>query len=204
MSLPQKRSRVILPALGAQPSSGSLPSTLVTAAAVAAAQQPSASGRGSGGGVSSDDSGNDPSAGSRNQSVDSSADPKPRAVSKRQVVAVACHSCRRRKAKCDGQRPKCQHCSKRGVECHYEANQGETVSLALKRKANDLETENTQYRDLFRMVCTKSGDEAKEIFRRIRFSGDPIRVLESIRQAEILLSLPTTNDRTLLEVGQDE
>lgn len=96
---------------------------------------------------------------------------------------------------CDGQRPKCQHCSKRGVDCHYEANQGETVSLALKRKANVLEVENAQYRDLFRMVCTKTEDEAKEIFRRIRVSGDPLRVLESIRQAEILLPTPSTNDR---------
>ncbi|KZL77418.1 C6 transcription factor [Colletotrichum tofieldiae] len=193
MSLPPKRRRVILPAPGAQPS-GSLPPTPATAA-TAAAQQPSASGRGSGGGGSSEDSGNDPSTVSRSQSVESSADPKPRAASKRQVIAVACDNCRRRKAKCDGQRPKCQHCSKRSVECHYEANQGETVSLALKRKANDLETENAQYRDLFRMVCTKSEDEAKEIFRRIRVSGDPIRVLESIRQAEILLPSPTTNDR---------
>lgn len=69
------------------------------------------------------------------------------------------------------------------------------MSLALKRKANDLESENVQYRELFRMVCTKSEDEAKEIFRRIRLSGDPLRVLESIRQAEILLPSLPVNDR---------
>ncbi|KAK1995363.1 hypothetical protein LX36DRAFT_659716 [Colletotrichum falcatum] len=197
MSLPPKRRRVILPAPGAQPS-GSLPPTPATAAAAAvAAQQPSASGRGSAGRGSSDSPVNDLSTDSRSQSDDSSsADPKPRAAAKRQVIAVACDNCRRRKAKCDGHRPKCQHCSKRGVDCHYEANQGETVSLALKRKASVLETENAQYRDLFRMVCTKSEDEAKEIFRRIRVSGDPIRVLESIRQAEILLPAPMTNERT--------
>ncbi|KAI8167287.1 Nitrogen assimilation transcription factor nit-4 [Colletotrichum sp. SAR 10_65] len=96
---------------------------------------------------------------------------------------------------CDGSRPKCQHCTKRNVECHYEANQGETVSLALKRKANVLENENAQYRDLFRMVCSKTEDEAQEIFRRIRVSGDPLKVLESIRQAEILLPSPAANER---------
>ncbi|EFQ34274.1 uncharacterized protein GLRG_09418 [Colletotrichum graminicola M1.001] len=190
MSLPPKRRRVILPAPGAQ-SLGSLPPTAATAApAAVVAQQPSTSGHDSAGRGSSDGSVNDPSTSteSRSQSDDSSsADPKPRAASKRQVIAVACDNCRRRKAK---------HCSKRGVDCHYEANQGETVSLALKRKASVLETENAQYRDLFRMVCTKSEDEAKEIFRRIRASGDPIRVLESIRQAEILLPVPATNDRT--------
>ncbi|OHF01745.1 hypothetical protein CORC01_02936 [Colletotrichum orchidophilum] len=201
MSLPAKRRRVILPAPGAKPS-GSLPPASSSLAAAAASQQPSASGRGStGGSGSSEESllGNDPGRDlqSRSQSIDSfSADAKkPSAASKRQVIAVACDNCRRRKAKCDGHRPKCQHCSKRGVECHYEANQGETVSLALKRKANDLETENVQYRDLFRMVCTKSEDEAKEIFRRIRQSGDPLRVLESIRQAEILLPSLPVNDR---------
>ncbi|KAK1961154.1 hypothetical protein LY78DRAFT_618235 [Colletotrichum sublineola] len=190
MSLPPKRRRVILPAPGAQPSA-SLPPTPATPTPTSVAnanQQPSSSGRLSAGRGSSDGSVNHPTTTeSRSQSVDSSSsDPKPRAAPKRQVIAVACDNCRRRKAK---------HCSKRGVDCHYEANQGETVSLALKRKANALETENAQYRDLFRMVCTKSEDEAKEIFRRIRVSGDPIRVLESIRQAEILLPTPTTNDR---------
>ncbi|KAF3804328.1 hypothetical protein GCG54_00000680 [Colletotrichum gloeosporioides] len=134
----------------------------------------------------------------RSPSTESSGEAKPRSAtsgSKRQVIAVACDNCRRRKAKCDGSRPKCQHCTKRNVECHYEANQGETVSLALKRKANVLENENAQYRDLFRMVCSKTEDEAQEIFRRIRVSGDPLKVLESIRQAEILLPSPAANER---------
>ncbi|KAK1853531.1 C6 transcription factor [Colletotrichum chrysophilum] len=134
----------------------------------------------------------------RSPSTESSGEAKPRSGtsgSKRQVIAVACDNCRRRKAKCDGSRPKCQHCTKRNVECHYEANQGETVSLALKRKANVLENENAQYRDLLRMVCSKTEDEAQEIFRRIRVSGDPLKVLESIRQAEILLPSPAANER---------
>ncbi|WQF79439.1 Putative zn(2)Cys(6) fungal-type DNA-binding domain-containing protein [Colletotrichum destructivum] len=198
MSHSSKRRRIILPAPSAQPS-GSLPPTPATAAAAAAAaQQPSASARGTGGQATNSDESSSKASNTeaRSQSVESSDDPKPRAIaSKRQVIAVACDNCRRRKAKCDGQRPKCQHCSKRGVDCHYEANQGETVSLALKRKANVLEVENAQYRDLFRMVCTKTEDEAKEIFRRIRVSGDPLRVLESIRQAEILLPTLSTNDR---------
>jgi hypothetical protein len=32
---------------------------------------------------------------------------------------IACHSCRARKSKCDGERP-CRHCSRRGTECTYE------------------------------------------------------------------------------------
>lgn len=104
MSVPAKRRRVILPAPGAQPS-GSFPSTSSSLVATPSLQ-PSASGRGStGGSGSSEESllGNDTSRDlqSRSQSIDSSsADAKkPRAASKRQVIAVACDNCRRRKAK---------------------------------------------------------------------------------------------------------
>ncbi|KAF9874919.1 C6 transcription factor [Colletotrichum karsti] len=186
MSLPSKRRRAILPAPGA---------TAAHASPVPpATQQPPTNGRdGSPNDVPEKESESNES---RSPSSESSAEAnKPRSGPKRQVIAVACNQCRRRKAKCDGNRPKCQHCTKRGIECHYEANQGETVSLALKRKANDLETENTQYRDLFRMVCSKTEDEAQEIFRRIRKTGDPLTVLESIRQAEILLPSPASNER---------
>ncbi|KAF6807605.1 C6 transcription factor [Colletotrichum plurivorum] len=183
MSLPPKRRRVILPAPGAAPFiAGSSESQINPGH-----EAPDSS--------SESSPGKDTDVASRSQSADSSGEAKPRAASKRQVIAVACDNCRRRKAKCDGNRPKCQHCAKRGVDCHYEANQGETVSLALKRKASVLENENAQYRDLFRMVCSKTEDEAQEIFRRIRVSGDPLRVLESIRQAEILLPSPAASDR---------
>ncbi|KAL6885694.1 hypothetical protein GGI43DRAFT_418918, partial [Trichoderma evansii] len=33
-------------------------------------------------------------------------------------VLQACHACKRRKGRCDGQQP-CQHCRKRGVRCQY-------------------------------------------------------------------------------------
>ncbi|KAF6824341.1 C6 transcription factor [Colletotrichum musicola] len=183
MSLPPKRRRVILPAPGA---AASIPGS---------SESQINPGHGAPDSSSESSPGKDTDVASRSQSADSSGEAKPRAASKRQVIAVACDNCRRRKAKCDGNRPKCQHCAKRGVDCHYEANQGETVSLALKRKASVLENENAQYRDLFRMVCSKTEDEAQEIFRRIRVSGDPLRVLESIRQAEILLPSPAASDR---------
>ncbi|OLN86935.1 Nitrogen assimilation transcription factor nit-4-like protein 4 [Colletotrichum chlorophyti] len=216
MSLPSKRRRVILPAPGAVASGSLPPATTPLSASPSASPATSSSAStvsqaltvdSTSASIRSPESGStgtsrrpegsekEPTAAGRSQSVESSGDSKPRAASKRQVIAVACDNCRRRKAKCDGHRPKCQHCTKRAVECHYEANQGETVSLALKRKANELENENAQFRDLFRMVCSKSEDEAAEIFRRIRLSGDPFRVLESIRQAEMLLPSPSSNDR---------
>ncbi|KAF0329559.1 C6 transcription factor [Colletotrichum asianum] len=197
MSLPSKRRRVILPAPGATTTqAGIVPAPQTTATVTTTTHSHSAHGP-DGFPIEPPRKGSDSSE-ARSPSTESSGEAKPRSGtsgSKRQVIAVACDNCRRRKAKCDGSRPKCQHCTKRNVECHYEANQGETVSLALKRKANVLENENAQYRDLFRMVCSKTEDEAQEIFRRIRVSGDPLKVLESIRQAEILLPSPAANER---------
>jgi len=39
---------------------------------------------------------------------------------KQKKLALACHFCRRRKLKCDGQRPTCDNCSKRGETCSYD------------------------------------------------------------------------------------
>ncbi|KAJ9114258.1 hypothetical protein QFC22_005710 [Naganishia vaughanmartiniae] len=35
-------------------------------------------------------------------------------------AVLACHFCRGRKLKCDGTRPTCAHCDKRGLECSYD------------------------------------------------------------------------------------
>ncbi|KAI0127278.1 hypothetical protein BJ170DRAFT_694094 [Xylariales sp. AK1849] len=43
--------------------------------------------------------------------------------SKRPMVPIACNGCRRRKTRCDGGRPICSNCSKRGLsECVYAEN----------------------------------------------------------------------------------
>ncbi|ORX33842.1 hypothetical protein BD324DRAFT_638833 [Kockovaella imperatae] len=39
---------------------------------------------------------------------------------KRVKLPLACHFCRRRKLKCDGKRPECDNCLKRGEECIYD------------------------------------------------------------------------------------
>ena len=40
------------------------------------------------------------------------------------ITIVACVNCRRRKTKCDGQRPQCSQCKARdGTQCHYDMNE---------------------------------------------------------------------------------
>ncbi|KAF7549675.1 hypothetical protein G7Z17_g6218 [Cylindrodendrum hubeiense] len=114
---------------------------------------------------------------------------------KRAVVGVACVNCRRRKAKCNSARPSCGHCLKRQAECIYSDDKTEVVSLDLKRKHTSIELENTQYRELFILLRDKPEGESDEIFRRLRVSSDPLRVLEAIKQAELLLPNPASNER---------
>jgi hypothetical protein len=67
------------------------------------------------------------------------------------------------------------------------AEEGETVSLALRRRVAELEAENKQYRQLYSLLKTRPDAESSEILRRIKVSDDPREVLSFIKQAELLL-----------------
>ncbi|KAF4454241.1 hypothetical protein F53441_3241 [Fusarium austroafricanum] len=112
---------------------------------------------------------------------------------KRVLVAVACEGCRRKKAKCDGRKPTCSRCSFKSEACSYEPP---PVPVAVKKKYDSLIIENQQYRELFDAIQKKPDCEAQEIFNRLRASNQPLNVLESIRQAEVLLPNPTANTWT--------
>lgn len=55
-------------------------------------------------------------------------------------------------------------------------------------------SENDQYRELFQLLCTKPEDEALELFRRIRESGEPFILFEAVRQAEVLFPNPSPSE----------
>ncbi|KAL6859873.1 hypothetical protein ACO1O0_003897 [Amphichorda felina] len=113
-----------------------------------------------------------------------------RDLPKRTSVRVACHACRRKRIrlqKCGGQRPSCWQCHQKGEICVYEAEEGETVSLALRRKLSELESENNQYKELYTLLRDTPYAESSEILRRIKSTDNPLDVLGFIRQARLLL-----------------
>ncbi|KAH7122183.1 hypothetical protein B0J13DRAFT_157389 [Dactylonectria estremocensis] len=114
---------------------------------------------------------------------------------KRVVVDVACDDCRRRKAKCDSIRPSCGHCVKRKTKCIYRANKTSDTPTDLKRKHNHLEIENADYRELLTLLRDKPALEADDILRRVRESRFPLRVFQAFKQAELLISDPSSNER---------
>ncbi|KAL3601798.1 hypothetical protein FPOAC2_06072 [Fusarium poae] len=113
-----------------------------------------------------------------------------RTRAKRNLVAVACEGCRRKKAKCDGRRPTCGRCSSKMESCLYESP---PLPFAVKKKCDTLMLENQQYRELFNAIHERPDCEAQEIFNRIRASNEPLSVLEAIKQAEVLLPGPASS-----------
>ncbi|KAK7418274.1 hypothetical protein QQX98_004059 [Neonectria punicea] len=114
---------------------------------------------------------------------------------KRYLVETACDNCRRRKTKCNGVKPTCGPCLKKRDECIYNNDTSEVTALTLKRKHNSLEQDNVRYRELFLLLRNKPRAESEDIFLRLRASDDPLRVLEAVRQADMLLPDPGSNDR---------
>ncbi|KAI1359785.1 putative C6 transcription factor [Xylaria arbuscula] len=106
----------------------------------------------------------------------------------RSAVLVACEPCRRLKAKCDGERPSCHRCRTRGQDCVYELpHDALSRSSARKEIANRLQLENSELRLLLHHLSSRPEAEAHDIYRRLRLTVDPIALMHSIKQAELLL-----------------
>jgi hypothetical protein len=97
-------------------------------------------------------------------------------IPKRTSVKTACQACRQRKAKCDGQRPKCSACKAGGRDCQYASHPLEAEALALKRKHDELQERVTNHESLYSSLKTNEPHETDEILRRIR-AGQDIRAV---------------------------
>lgn len=67
----------------------------------------------------------------------------------------------------------------------------------MRRKRATLESENQHLKTLFHLIHSRPEVEAQEIFRRIRESDEPLAVLESVRQAEMLMPSPCAEERNV-------
>jgi hypothetical protein len=77
----------------------------------------------------------------------------------------------------------------------------------LKRRIAYLQHENLRYRDLVGVLRSRTESEAFELLTRLRASEDPLRVLDAVRGAEIILPTPAftgiPNDRELLQLEEE-
>ncbi|KAG5916903.1 hypothetical protein E4U53_004257 [Claviceps sorghi] len=119
------------------------------------------------------------------------------------VNLIACDPCRRKKAKCDGQRPVCDRCSRGGSLCKYDADVGESRAAAMKKKYRALDRdfhrltrEVHQLRRFYGYIRAAPQEEAYNVFMQIRASGSsrPIDVLDSLDHQERQGSLTSNED----------
>ena len=98
-------------------------------------------------------------------------------------VRSACTRCQKRKAKCTGQRPTCQYCLDRNLECVYEVEDGWTRTEDLKKKLMESRGETKDFHELFEMLRHSTDHDATTMLARLRL-GDPMEDLfEAVRSA---------------------
>ncbi|KAK7582933.1 hypothetical protein V3481_012228 [Fusarium oxysporum f. sp. vasinfectum] len=105
-------------------------------------------------------------------SSDSSQGPslQPRLLPRANLTKIACEPCRKRKAKCCGERPKCKACINRGLECHYQASDQDLFDL--KRKHDEIQEKVNIYERLYGLLMHLSEQESYAILGRLREGTD--------------------------------
>ncbi|EWY81911.1 hypothetical protein FOYG_16117 [Fusarium oxysporum NRRL 32931] len=110
---------------------------------------------------------------------------------KRRPVLTACGVCRKRKTRCDGERPVCLTCvrSGRSAECIYETEPAETRNQALKRKHNAADEENSNYHKLINFLRSSSAEDANDILDRLRGGARVDDLVQHVESGNLLLEL---------------
>lgn len=116
---------------------------------------------------------------------------------KRTVTLGACVACRKRKSKCDGNRPVCTCCTQKDTECVYELGPNEKPSQAMKRKNEEMQGELSNLRQLYDFLQSRPEQEAIEVFKRIRSNSANVpssqhiqELADLVRQGDIRVQQP--------------
>ncbi|KAF4548231.1 Nitrogen assimilation transcription factor nit-4-like protein [Elsinoe fawcettii] len=104
---------------------------------------------------------------------------------KRAQISVACEVCRRRKAKCDGQRPDCSPCRARGLDCRYSADENATRMMTLKRKYQAASEKNDELEDILTFMRDGPLSQASIMLDRLRAGVDISQLTQLARSADI-------------------
>ena len=91
-------------------------------------------------------------------------------------VKSACLHCRRRKAKCSGERPVCRPCIHRDLKCQWQTPEGLTRSEGLKRELQSVTCRTDDLKMLVGGMRAGSDEEATTLLARLRL-GDSLEEL---------------------------
>ncbi|QDS77394.1 hypothetical protein FKW77_006125 [Venturia effusa] len=119
---------------------------------------------------------------------------------KRQAVtSVACGHCQKQKCKCDGVRPMCGPCGKRGrQDCTYDLPRDQRRSTFMRERIEELNREMSELKDIIRSICSAEDHEAAVEAARTLIVTDFENVQEIaqlLRSSESLPHLATPDFR---------
>ncbi|KAK3358721.1 hypothetical protein B0T25DRAFT_599547, partial [Lasiosphaeria hispida] len=112
-------------------------------------------------------------------------------------VKAACETCRKRKVKCSGERPKCNSCVRSDQNCQYISSPTETYTQARKRKLDELQEKSSVYEELVGLLRSVPEQEAHDILRRLRAGGDVAAVTRQVKDGCLLLQLALSPETRL-------
>ncbi|KAK7409390.1 hypothetical protein QQX98_008452 [Neonectria punicea] len=118
--------------------------------------------------------------------------PKRTLVPKRKPTTVACNVCRKRKERCNGNRPSCDRCVIRVTQCSYPHVERDPFrTTPFKRSLEALQVENDQWRELYRLLHRLPEAEARQTLAQVRAVDDPVAVLKFARSSTRYLADPS-------------
>ncbi|KIW04772.1 uncharacterized protein PV09_03962 [Verruconis gallopava] len=116
---------------------------------------------------------------------------------RRSYVRAACNSCRTRKVACDGERPVCNNCNKKGLHCAYVTlDPDETQTSALKRKVQELQDDLNDQAELINHLTNGPEDLVLDLIRQLRTTGNPSAVLHEIQHGTFFKRLRPSDHAT--------
>lgn len=100
----------------------------------------------------------------------------------RKRISVACDVCRNRRTQCDGSRPTCSACSRRGSQCTYPKKEDRSRSAVdLKHKNTELRAKIAAFHDVIGLLQGMSPDDAQHSLHHLMNSQDPVAILNTLR-----------------------
>ncbi|KAJ4318504.1 hypothetical protein N0V84_006830 [Fusarium piperis] len=119
------------------------------------------------------------------------------------TTKTACWSCRKRKAKCDGQRPACANCVKSDRECVYDTKSRDSSTRALQLANQDLREQLDASNLLLRQLASGAPEVRGPILEFLAGNKQPQEIIRALRIDNSLGLRPKSSERrraTLLRI----
>ncbi|KAF9776990.1 hypothetical protein IL306_004747 [Fusarium sp. DS 682] len=108
-----------------------------------------------------------------------------RGVSKRSgIIKSACWECRKRKAKCNGQKPVCVNCSKYDRECVYDSDIRESVVKDLQKTNEKLQEELDAAKLLLKQLANGSAPLRDAVSKLLDDDKQPSEITQLLQNGE--------------------